>query len=208
MSIEIVQTVDYDTVVLPLAIRKFKNSSNLLGEVSTNNTQLNDLEEAIFEVRDEFWLDTAVGVQLDAIGQIKNVDRNGLSDEDYRSQIKEQIGIRVSGTPEDIIAISTTLYGGSYNNYIPAYPYEPASYYLYTDSNITNKLLEKFSPSGVLGMKAVPIYDAGTGSKKIVDALGRVILTVPRFARSTIHDEQSNELVNEGLSFITAFHEL
>lgn len=63
-----------------------------------------DFENAAAGVRNDCWLDTAAGIQLDLYGAILNVSRGGFSDDDYRIRIKARIiRYQSSGTIEEII---------------------------------------------------------------------------------------------------------
>lgn len=145
---EIIQIIDYD-VNLELLQEQYKKSVKLIGIIEADNDQANDLETALFEIRDEYYLDTAVGVQLDVIGDIFGVDREGMNDNDYREVILLTSSLVGSGEPEFIIQIVKTLFGATFVNYIPAYPTIPAAYYLDTDAVMTADELRFYSPAGV-----------------------------------------------------------
>jgi hypothetical protein len=131
---------------LKLMLGQYKNSTNLKKIIASTNQQAQDLEDALFELRDLFYINTAEGVQLDVIGKIFKADRGSLNDADYRILIKTKASLIGSGEPEFIISIMTSLYGASYVNYTPSYP---AGYYISTDVSITVHELEMFSPAGV-----------------------------------------------------------
>jgi hypothetical protein len=174
MSINIVQINNYDENVLELFLQQYANSVNLLGIASGANAQADELETALFEIRDLFWLDTATGVQLDTIGLIFVVDRNGKSDADYRNAIKEKITQKFSGEPESIIEILKTIYGATFVIYTPGWPTIPASYYIVTDGTITQEQLEMISPAGVQPFLGDFLVDAL--GNKIQDANGNNII--------------------------------
>lgn len=78
--------------------------------------EIQALETALEEILNEAHTnqaDTAViGQQLDGIGEIINLFRQGLSDAVYRIRLSSRVlVIRSSGTPEDLIAIASTLCG-------------------------------------------------------------------------------------------------
>ncbi len=172
---EIQQITDY-SYNLELLLEQYKNSENLKGMIDSMNDQADDLEEALFEIRNLFYVDTAEGVQLDVIGSIYGVERDGLSDSEFRTLIKAKASLVTSGEPESIINILKTLFGGTYVSYIPAYPAVPAAYYVLTDAIITVPELEIFSPAGVQPYIAGYLLDAQDNF--IVDANGNKILHV------------------------------
>jgi hypothetical protein len=153
---EIEQKTDYSTG-LNLLLAQFKNSIKLRGMIDSAYDSADDLEKALFEIRDEFWLDVAVGTQLDTIGEIFNEGRNGDVDADYRLRIQAKASLVASGEPEGIIAILKSLFGATYVTYIPGWPALPATYYIITDGTITLAILEKYSPAGVQPLLLEPL---------------------------------------------------
>jgi hypothetical protein len=74
-------------------------------------TPFQDLEDTLQQLFTERNVNTAVGVQLDAIGKLVGRDRNGITDdEEYRRQIRAQIATNKSdGTTEDLITVADLL---------------------------------------------------------------------------------------------------
>lgn len=150
---EMTQETDYPGIALSKLVAQYKDSSNLISILDAQGIQANELEQAIFEVRDLFFLETAGGVQLDVIGKIFGLQRMGLSDNDYETAIEIKWSLRVSGTVDDIIGILEFAYGATATTYTPAYP---AGYVLETNGSITQAILEALSPAGVFGF----LFDA------------------------------------------------
>lgn len=68
--------------------------------------QLQDVEDAAFEVILERSLDNATGVVLNFLGAIVGQPRTSSDDERYRTAIRARIAINLSdGSPEDIIRV-------------------------------------------------------------------------------------------------------
>lgn len=114
--------------------------------------EVNTQEQALLTERS---LDTAIGAQLDGLGQILGLARiPGQSDEDYREALKFQIFINGShGTPEEMISIILFLTKGSIAWYIELYP---AAYQLITnglvfppDPSELISTMQSVSPAGV-----------------------------------------------------------
>lgn len=145
---EIQQITDY-SFNLELLLEQYKNKENLKGMIDSSNDQADDIEQALFEIRDLYFIDDAEGVQLDSIGAIWNVVRNGDTDVVYRENIKIQAALRSSGNPEEIMAILIVLFGATFITFVPGYPSEPASYTLITDATLTAPELEAISVGGV-----------------------------------------------------------
>jgi hypothetical protein len=167
------QRTDIDKDARKYLLTQWQDSDNIIGMLEAFGRQLNDIEQAIYEVGTEFYLDVAIGKQLDVIGSIFTVGRDGMSDADYRTAIKAVSQTIYSGEPESIISIMKNQYGGTYVFYTPEYP---AKYRVRSDSTITQSTLDKISPSGVQGFLAGRIVDAL--GNPIVDALGNNIIHV------------------------------
>lgn len=94
---------------------------------------------------------TAYGYQLDGIGKLIGLSRNGRDDEDYRDALISQIEINVSGgEPESIINAIRKILSPKSIDYFDIYP---AYYQLFvqTDENANNlaSLVQSMTPAGV-----------------------------------------------------------
>lgn len=172
---ELTQITDYSSN-LDLLLEQYKKSVKLKGMIDSQNDQADDLEQALFEIRALFYIDTAEGVQLDVIGAIFRTTRNGLSDTAYRAKIKFNGSLASSGEPEIIISILYALYSATIVHYIAAHPATPAAYYLLTDANISYAQLNVISPSGVQGYKLNPLVFADGTEVEYAD--GNFLYTV------------------------------
>lgn len=95
-------------------IEQFKGKPNLEALISSYVTQIQDAENAAFQLITDRSIDTATGAQLDGIGQVVGLDRDGLSDDDYRTRLRVQIRLNLStGTIEDVLTVATLITGGS-----------------------------------------------------------------------------------------------
>ncbi len=74
-------------------------------------TPFQDLEDTLQQLLTERQIDTAVGVQLTAIGKLVGRDRNGVTDDEvFRRQVRAQIATNKSdGVTEDLITIATLI---------------------------------------------------------------------------------------------------
>ena len=172
---EIIQITDYDSNTLNKLLEQYKQSPNLKSIIQSANISANDLEQALFEIRDEYYISTAVGVQLDVLGIIWGVAREGLVDADYRAKILAKMAVTNSGEPESIISLLKILFGATFVLYQPFYP---AGFYIFTDGTITIAELEVVSPSGVQGLLLGQIYDGALHPNFLVDEAGNVICGV------------------------------
>lgn len=179
MSLE--KIPDYK-VDLELIMEQWKNSSNLLGIITAALNRGNDMEDAIFEVRDLTNLDTATGINLDVLGKPWNESRENRPDDDYRIAIKRKKLEFYSGAPEEIISILKGSYGASFVMYYPQYP---GKYITVSDSEVTQEQQDEISMAGVTGFKGGHLIDAngnhivyfgGFETGNIVDANGNNII--------------------------------
>lgn len=92
--------------------REFSDTVNVLAMLTDQIQELeNDLE---IQEGTVYSITESEGVQLDRIGDLVGLLRNGLSDADYRSRLNAQvIAINSQGTRETFIALSIALWGGT-----------------------------------------------------------------------------------------------
>lgn len=114
MTKEISKINDYD-VNLTLLIQQYKDKPKFKGILEAISDQADDLETAIFEIRDQYYIDTAEGVQLDVLGEIQDIAREGRTDTDYRTVIRAKIIVNNgSGEFETVITLLTEVFGASF----------------------------------------------------------------------------------------------
>jgi len=131
MSIQKIDDYNYN---LQFLIQQYKDKEKFRKIIEAMNAKANDLETAQFEIRDNFTIDTAKGVQLDIIGEILGLERDGRDDESYRTLLKVKAEINKSAaTPEALIKTATALYNATDVQYVPIYP---AKVQLWTDGDI------------------------------------------------------------------------
>lgn len=87
-------------------IEKFKDKPRLLALTTAYIEQIQDLEDAFYQLITDRTIETAVGTQLDGIGSIVGEDREGRDDSDYRLAIRVRILLNLTdGTIEQVIEI-------------------------------------------------------------------------------------------------------
>lgn len=133
MGNDIIKIDDYD-IYLDLLIQAYQDRPKFVQVLQTLTKQCEDIELAIYEFFTEFSINTAVGNQLDLIGRIVGLDRDGRDDDSYRTLLKIKIEINFSaGTPESLIKTAVSLYSAANVQYVPIYP---AKVQLWTDGTI------------------------------------------------------------------------
>jgi len=113
----IAQNTDHEGAVRRF-IEQFKNKPDLEALARIYLRQLQDVEDALFEIILERDLDNAVGVQLETIGKIVKQPRTTSDDDAFRVAIRARIAINLSnGTVADLIKVANLLlleYGETY----------------------------------------------------------------------------------------------
>lgn len=153
--------------------RQDGSQSNVAKIVELLAGELQLLETAMQEVLVAFDKNTAVGVQLDMLGEIAVVARNGLSDAAYRPLVIAGLAANNSGTPEQVISQALAL-GGTSVRYIPKYP---AKFVLAigddsTVSPSTSLVIRNASPAGVGGDVATGLAFSDSEDDLILDSDG------------------------------------
>ncbi len=68
------------------------------------------IEDALYQLLTERYLDAAIGVQLDVLGKIVGQVRNGLSDEDYKRYLRARVKVnRSSGITDHLLTIARLI---------------------------------------------------------------------------------------------------
>jgi len=105
-------------------VEQYKGKPNIAAVIGAFVDQVQDLEDALFELLQERDLNTAIGAQLDTLGAIVGEGRLGRNDDDYRLAIRGRILVNLSeGTPIDLLHLLEVLGEGSavvLTEYFPA----------------------------------------------------------------------------------------
>lgn len=167
------ETIAFYESVKKLILSQYKEKPNMAALFKVVSSIFEDIQDINFLLRDLFWLSDAVGEQLEFIGLVWDVSRNGLDDVDYRQAIYDKIGLTLSGTILEIKKYVFTAFAATFAVYSPEYP---AGYRLRTDATISSTRLNEISPSGVQAFLAGKILD-GYGNH-LVDARGNHIIHI------------------------------
>lgn len=91
-------------------LQQYKDQPNIAKFIGIYATQVQELEQIIHDMFTNRMLNDSVGIQLDRLGEIVGVARQGFADNEYRVLILVKIGQNSSqGTPEDVINIVKLL---------------------------------------------------------------------------------------------------
>ena len=155
------------------------------------------LENIKWQLKTERSLDTAIGKQLDLIGEILGLPRNeGETDDSYRDRLRLQAFINTSkATPEDAIKF---LKMATKANVVSYQELKPACFQLETDGtffpdppNMLNEYLKKITPAGVNYVPITATYGTPIPFTFSHDDISNSLLTINHEI-----DEESNLLTD------------
>ncbi len=99
--------IDEANALLP---EQFKNSENLKAFIATMINRVQEADNMLFDLWQSRWIDNATGVQLDGLGAIIGVARDGYDDATYKIRIRARIQSNVSnGTADDVLRVAALL---------------------------------------------------------------------------------------------------
>ena len=142
------------------ALMQFRglSTTTMIDMMCVIGTLLGNIRDVANQVRNAFGIETAVGAQLEIVGNNVGLPRNGLDDTDYRNSIKIQILLilQSTGTAENVIEIIRQYLGPTANPVVfhPAGPYNFAISALdmtTADWDILIPFIQKALIGGVLG---------------------------------------------------------
>lgn len=166
---------DYTALLQPRVLSQYHQSKRLLGIMEAGTLQADEVEEAMFQIRNGFFLATAVGVQLDTLGKIYRESRKGRTDAEYRDAIRLRAATAISGTPDEIIMFLRNFVAGTPTD-IEYHPEYPGKYIVTTADDSFASVLDAVSPAGVKGLMGSPILDGHLDPLR--DGNGNIIYSV------------------------------
>ncbi len=109
----IIQKTNHTEEALANLVEQFKGRAILTEFLTVFVDQIQELEDVYFQIFENRTIDTAVGEQLDGLGEIIGEDREGRDDDEYRLALRVRILLnKCSGSPEQIIEIMSLATGG------------------------------------------------------------------------------------------------
>lgn len=144
------QAIYHPSIPQQTLLDQFKNKVNINKFFNSINASIQEIEHVLFDLIQQRSLFTATGVQLDLIGDLLGIERNGRTDEDYRKVLIVQTRVNTSGgTPEDIIFVAQQLSDATIINLTETFP---AIINLFINDTISQELLDALQimkPAGV-----------------------------------------------------------
>lgn len=135
---------------------QFKNKINWEKFINVLIKPIQELEDVFQDLLLLRALDTAFGRQLDGIGDIVGLDRNGRNDDEYRYALRFKIFINSSsGEPETLIKALKYFTEANYVKYDPLYP---AAFQMFTDGTvIPDDLVPTMQDIALAGITYIPV---------------------------------------------------
>lgn len=119
----VTQNTTHITDALGRVIQQYSKAANLQNIITAFVEQIQNLEDSLFTVYGRLDIDNSKGAQLDGIGVIVDIARQGFDDDTYRILLKGKIATNISdGTPEKIISAYNILTSGSESHLIEIFP--------------------------------------------------------------------------------------
>lgn len=101
---------DHGQAAVDNLISQFQEKPRLAALIRGLCDGVQDLDDAVWQCLTERWLDTAVGVQLDGIGSVVGLGREGWVDETYRLILGAWlVALRSAGRWSDLVTIAIKL---------------------------------------------------------------------------------------------------
>lgn len=158
------QDTEHVNQALARLIEQYVGKPRVEALLSIFVNQVQDLEDALWQLATERFVDTAIGAQLNVLGEIVGQDRQGLSDDDYRALIRARIKANNSeGTIPDVYSIALAAVGGTWDVRIDQK--FPAAFLVVFEAavainrNIINRLIRDGTAAGVRSITVFAVSD-------------------------------------------------
>ena len=153
--------------------------------------QLESVETTLFQLLEERSIYTAVGVQLDVIGAMFGVPRNGKDDEQYRPEILRKIAQQNDDGTTEVFMDALRLVTGSYM--VDFFEHLSGDIHAYCGEGLSPYLYKLLKPSVPVGVDLTVMVDEKRDSFVPVEL-------IPRFDK--LINEQGSYISTENLDNI------
>lgn len=133
-------------------VDQFRTADRLRALIECLVQPIQDIEDALNDVRTQRSIDTAEGVQLDELGAIVGQLREGRTDDVYRIWISARIiANRATGKADDSLKVMKLIDSNAASNLTEYFPaaYMVSAYLLSADPSTVSEILRSIKPAGV-----------------------------------------------------------
>lgn len=160
-----ITTIDHVLLGLSRLPSEMLKKPYVVGWLKSYLQELQKIEDTAHQLNTERGLPVAIGAQLDVIGALLGVPREGRDDITYRFEMFDAVASSEAvGTPDDII---DSIYSFTDSTFATVFEHPFANVHAYTDTVVSQELvnlLDKISPAGV---NVITIFDDGGGESFI-----------------------------------------
>ena len=116
-------SIDHESDIKSLLLSQYCDSDNMLNLLSAIASIKQEIEHVALDLLDKRTLANAEGTQLDGLGELVGLLREGRTDDEYRTEIGIQIQINLSGGQiEILIGVVSSLTGSTLVQLTESYP--------------------------------------------------------------------------------------
>ncbi len=140
-------------------LSQWQDKPNMSGLVKSIMQSVQEVEDTIHQIIDNMNIFDATGEQLDVIGTLIGLERNGMDDDSYRAELFKQISInRSDGTTEIIISLMEAATQTTNSDFWEHYP---ASIFFLIRGGYFAKLKEILEAISQAGVRSLLMFDEG-----------------------------------------------
>ena len=185
------QKIDHVEAAKSRLITFFRDKPVINGLFDSVFEGFNDVEDLLFDLLEKRSIYTAEGVQIDSIGEMFGVVRNGLSDEEYRSAILAKISeVNSDGTTEVFMNVMRINTNSNNVNFFEHFSGDVHAYLQEGYDKYTYRQLKRSVPAGVV----LTVLVDYKGDSVVLGEL------IPIF--SNLVDNQSRYFTTDGLDHV------
>ena len=143
-------------------LHQWKDKPYAVGFLQSLLENVQVVEDLYQQLLNERSIYTAIGVQLDVLGLILGIDRNGRDDEAYRAALLARISFNTgNSTPESMLEVLRLL---TNSDVVDIWEHFPASAHLYAETGVTNDVALTSYYTSAAGVNTRVMTDQGGGS--------------------------------------------
>jgi hypothetical protein len=150
---ELTHNEDHVAQGLALLLETFKGKPRLAAVLTSYLVQIQELEDQLWVLFTERWIDSAYGLQLDGLGEIVGEKRQGSDDDEYRAFVRARVKVnRSNGKIKELVEILSLIQDGGAaqaREYYPAGIRLEAVDVLSVNARRVNRMLQQAKGAGI-----------------------------------------------------------